>query len=92
MTPVFLFGGVLGTEIASVHLEEFDRDGRIRRRLFADRMRIRVDDSAVRLELSGGAILRGEAREPFRDGRRSVDEPSRPGSGARPSRRSGSVP
>ncbi len=62
------FGGVSGVELVDVHLEEFDSTGHLRRRFFADRLHLVCEDGGVVLELDGGAILRGDEKQPFRDG------------------------
>ncbi|HED66729.1 MAG TPA: hypothetical protein ENJ09_14390 [Planctomycetes bacterium] len=63
------FAGVLGSEIVSVHLEQYDASGHMQRRLFADRMRIETKRDEVVLVLDGGGTIRGAERTPFRDGR-----------------------
>jgi hypothetical protein len=62
-------GGVLGTSLQAVHVVELDAQGSIVRRLFADHMRIRREESHVMLELTDGVQDRGGRRAPFLDGR-----------------------
>ncbi len=69
---VHSFGAISGTEFLDAHVEEFDAAGHIWRRLFADRMRVDLSSSAVSLRLTGGATLRGDVRESFRDGRHDI--------------------
>ena len=66
------FAGVLGDELVFVHVEEFDREGHLERRLFADRLRVEVHEDQVVLVLAGGSYVRGDEREPFRDGRHEI--------------------
>jgi hypothetical protein len=61
-------GGVRGTELFDVQLEEFEPGGRRARRMFADRMRLALEDGSVVLELRDGAHVRGSEKQPFRDG------------------------
>jgi len=70
------FGGVLGDELMDVHLQEFDTKGRMRRRLFADRLRIQVDADGVTLLLTGGASGDADGMHPFRDGRHQIFLPA----------------
>ncbi len=65
---VHSFGGVLGSELVDVHLEEFDSKGALARRFFADRLRIALDPPGVSLWLEDGAVVVGDAKEPFRNG------------------------
>jgi len=61
-------GGVRGTELVDVQLEEFEPAGRLARRMFADRLRLSLEDGSVVLELRDGAYVRGGEKQPFRDG------------------------
>ncbi len=61
-------GGVLGDEWIEVHLESFDSGGRIRRRIFADRMRIERESPGVVLFLEDGAIVHGDKKDGFLGG------------------------
>jgi hypothetical protein len=69
-------GGVRGSELVDVQLEELDPGGRRQRRLFADRLRIALEDGGVVLELVDGAFVHGDAKQPFRDGRHRVVLPT----------------
>jgi len=62
-------GGVSGDELRDVHLEALSSDGKLERRLFADRLRIHEQDRGVLLLLEDGAQVRGEEKVPFLDGR-----------------------
>ena len=75
---VHSFAGIDGDEFIDTHLEEFDADGYVRRRLFADRMRIDLRSTSVVLRLEGGATIRGDARDVFRDGRYEIHLPRAP--------------
>jgi hypothetical protein len=61
-------GGVVGRELVDVQLEAYDARGRLERRLFADRIRIRPEPPGVELVLRDGAIVNGEEKQPFLDG------------------------
>jgi hypothetical protein len=71
-------GGVMDDELVDVHLECFDTSGRIERRLFADRMRVIVDEEGVLLLLEGGAVVRGETKRGFVGGSHRVYLPRAP--------------
>jgi hypothetical protein len=62
------FSGVRGTAWLDVQLEELDAAGHLIRRFFADTLTLALEDGSVVLELRDGAIVRGEGKEPFRDG------------------------
>jgi hypothetical protein len=66
------FAGVRGGELRDVQLEEFDSSGRMLRRIFADRMELLLEDGNVVLQLLDGAFVRGEEKQPFRDGRHRI--------------------
>lgn len=66
---VRVLGGVQGSVLRNVMLEELDRDDRLERRLFADRVEIVPQDRGVMLLLSGGAQERSGRKTPFLDGR-----------------------
>ena len=70
--------GVLGEELVEVHLEEFDASGRIKRRLFADRVRILLDEQGVQLFLVDGAVVRGDEKVGFRNGEHRIYLPRTP--------------
>ncbi len=69
---VHSFGGVMQDLIADVHLEQFDAEGHLERRLFADRLRIVVDPQGSWLVLEGGAFVVGDSKEPFRNGEHRI--------------------
>jgi hypothetical protein len=71
-------GGVWGSTLYGVHLEEFGVDGRLARRLFADRVRIRLGERGVFIELFDGAIVRGQGKAAFRDGVHRIYLPRAP--------------
>lgn len=62
-------GGVQAGVFRDVQLDQLDADGKLERKLFADRMEITALDSGVKIELTNGAQLRGDAKTPFLDGR-----------------------
>ena len=62
-------GGVTGDELRDVRLEGLDSDGKLERQLFADRMRIVLQDKGVLLSLEDGAQTRGDEVAPFLEGR-----------------------
>lgn len=61
-------GGVRGEELVDVQLEELEPAGRLARRMFADRLRLVLEDGGVALELRDGAFVHGREKQPFRDG------------------------
>ncbi|MCK6444934.1 MAG: hypothetical protein L6Q99_00940 [Planctomycetes bacterium] len=61
--------GVVNGVLRKVALRKLDRDGRLERLLFADRLRIEPHGSGVALLLEDGAQLRGDEKAPFLDGR-----------------------
>lgn len=61
--------GVHGSLLREVHLENFDAQGKLERRAFADRMFIEAQERGVLLQLEQGSIERGDERAPFLDGR-----------------------
>ncbi len=62
-------GGVRGSVIRDVVIDQLDRDGRLERKLFADRLTVLREDRGVQLLLESGAQLRGDRKLPFLDGR-----------------------
>lgn len=62
-------GGVTGIELREVHLESFDRAGKLDRRVVADALEIVPQDRGFMLVLRDGAQLRGDQKVPFLDGR-----------------------
>ncbi len=80
------FGGVQGSVLRDVQLDRLDAEGRLERKLFADRMEIDAQEKGVKIELQDGAQLRGDTKTPFLEGRfriflprASVDEWRRAG-------------
>lgn len=65
-------GGVLGAELRDVQLEQLQADGHVERRLFADRLTLALEDGSLVLELVDGAFVRGEEKQPFRNGRHRI--------------------
>ncbi len=62
-------GGVVAGVLHDVHFEQFGPEGKLERRLFADRLRIERKERGVALVLEDGATLRGDEKTPFLDGR-----------------------
>jgi hypothetical protein len=62
-------GGVQGRVLRDVALDRLDRDGRIERRYFADRMAILREPLGLQLSLEGGCHVKGDQKSPFLDGR-----------------------
>ena len=62
-------GGVTGDVLRDVHLLELDAEGRIRRHLFADRLKILIQERGVLVTLEDGASMRGSRKTPFVGGR-----------------------
>ena len=60
--------GVRAGVLVGVHLEAYDAEGRLERRLFADAMELALDGDAVRIELTDGVVVRGASRTPFQGG------------------------
>jgi hypothetical protein len=50
-----------------VQLDGLDAQGRLERKLFADRMQISAQAKGVKIELTDGAQLRGDSKTPFLD-------------------------
>ncbi|MEQ1893484.1 MAG: hypothetical protein ABL998_13130, partial [Planctomycetota bacterium] len=61
-------GGVRATRLNQVQLEELEPSGRVRRRYFADSLELTLEDASLVLLLKDGAIVRGEEKQPFKDG------------------------
>ena len=61
--------GVQGDTLREVQVDALDRDGRLERKLFADRMRCLASDRGVMIQLESGAQMRGDEKTPFQDGR-----------------------
>jgi hypothetical protein len=66
---VRVLGGVQGDLLRNVMLEHLDPDGRLERRLFADRIEVVPQDRGLMLLLEGGAQERGGRKTPFLEGR-----------------------
>jgi hypothetical protein len=62
-------GGVVDRVLRDVRLEQLTADGKLERRLFADRCRVELQDRGVALILEDGAQMRGAEKTPFLDGR-----------------------
>ncbi|MFN0008573.1 MAG: hypothetical protein ACKVXR_11780 [Planctomycetota bacterium] len=62
-------GGVQAGVFRDVRLDQLDASGKLERKLFADRMQVTAQESGVKIELTDGAQLRGDAKAPFLDGR-----------------------
>lgn len=63
------FAGVQAGVLRDVQLDGLDAQGRLERKLFADRMQISAQERGVKIELQDGAQLRGDSKTPFLDGR-----------------------
>jgi hypothetical protein len=62
-------GGVADGVLRDVHLEGFDKSGKLERRAFADRFSVVAQERGVMLLFEEGALERGDERAPFLDGR-----------------------
>ncbi len=62
-------GGVQGRVFRDVALDRLDKDGRVERRYFADRMAIYREPLGLQLSLEGGSHVKGDSKTPFLDGR-----------------------
>ena len=71
-------GGVQAGVLRDVQFDQLDAEGRLERKLFADRMEIAEQEKGVKIELSGGAQLRGDSKTPFLDGRYRIFLPRAP--------------
>jgi hypothetical protein len=60
--------GVLGGALQLVQLEVYDEQGKLERRLFADRLWILAEAAGVELLLQDGVFVRAGTRTPFVDG------------------------
>lgn len=61
-------GGVDNGVLRDVHVEVLDAEGRLERRVFADRLTLEASPEGAVLRFTGGVHLRGEERTPFLDG------------------------
>lgn len=66
---VRILGGVQGQVLRNVMLEELDPDGRLERRLFADRIEVVPQERGMLLLCLGGAQERAGRKTPFLEGR-----------------------
>jgi hypothetical protein len=62
-------GGVRGSVMTDVVLDELDEAGRLKRKVFADRLTVLREERGVQLLLESGAFVRGDQKLPFLDGR-----------------------
>lgn len=62
-------GGVQGDALREVTVEVLDREGRVDRRLYADRLTIAREARGILITLEGGSQIRGDRKAPFLDGR-----------------------
>lgn len=62
-------GGVDAGVLREVQIDQLDREGRLEKKLFADRLTIQEQKNGVVLLLEDGAQLRGDVKTPFLDGR-----------------------
>lgn len=62
-------GGVMDGVLRDVELEELERTGEVRRRLFADRLALSLLEQGALLSLEDGVQVRGGRRIAFLDGR-----------------------
>jgi len=63
------FEGLGESGLQGVELVDLDAEGRVRRHLFADHMRVERRESGVILVLNNGIQMRGGRKTPFLDGR-----------------------
>lgn len=61
-------GGVVGDVLRDVELSETGSDGQVRRRLFADRLRLSLQSGWIVLQLEDGVSFQGGVQAPFLDG------------------------
>lgn len=64
--------GIVEEALRDVHVVDHDAAGRVRRRLFADRLGLYASDSGVQLALEDGASMRGDRKVGFLDGRMRI--------------------
>jgi len=69
------FAGVVGDELREVHLVQFDLDGRVLRRLFADGLKLSRAGAALRFDLRDGIQERAGRSAPFLEGRYRITFP-----------------
>jgi len=63
------FEGLGDTGLQGVELVDLDAEGKVRRHLFADHMRVERRESGVVLVLNNGVQMKGGRKTPFLDGR-----------------------
>jgi hypothetical protein len=61
-------GGVRDVRLNQVLLEELEPSGRVRRRYLADTLELALEDASLVLTMKNGAIVRGDEKQPFKDG------------------------
>ncbi len=66
---VVSLGGVDEGVLREVQIDQLDREGRLEKKLFADRLTVQEQKHGVVLLLEDGAQLRGDVKTPFLDGR-----------------------
>jgi len=71
-------GGIMGDRFVDVLIEHFNKDGFVEERFFADRMRILLEPPGVLLLLEGGAIVRGQEKSAFLEGKYRIFLPRSP--------------
>ncbi len=69
-------GGVMDDELRDVEVEQLDRSGRLLKRLFADYLRISLEERGVLLELREGIQMKGGHKFDFLGGRYRIFLPS----------------
>jgi hypothetical protein len=62
-------GGVQANVLRDVAIDQLDRDGKIEKRLFADRMSVLREAQGLQILLLGGSQLRSDQKSAFLDGR-----------------------
>ncbi|MDF1801166.1 MAG: hypothetical protein P1V81_18520, partial [Planctomycetota bacterium] len=62
-------GGVDGNELLDLHLVEHDKDGKVKRHLFADRAQLGLTDTGAVISLGGCVAVRGEEKRLFPGGK-----------------------
>jgi hypothetical protein len=62
-------GGVRAGSFRDVQLDGLDSEGRLERKLFADRLDVVPQEKGLKLELRDGAQMRGDEKVPFLEGR-----------------------
>jgi hypothetical protein len=65
-------GGVKDGVLRGVHVEHLDREGRVERHLFADRLTVTAVERGIQLLFEDGAQMRGSEKAAFLEGRYRV--------------------